>query len=59
MKLSKIYLWAWILLGLGLIFINWRLTVIWIVSGFLNGLSEYYYKKETKPKNKGVPSYID
>lgn len=57
MKLSKIYSIAWLFIGISLAFMNWGWTTLWVVSGLLNGLSEYQYKKETKPK-KITPSYV-
>ena len=58
MKLSKIYMLMWVLIGIGISFIDWKWMVVWAVSGFINGLSEYRYKEETKPK-KRVPLYVN
>ena len=57
MKLSKIYIMIWLFIGIGLTFYDWRWTIVWVISGALNGLSEYQYKKETKPK-KRIPPYV-
>ena len=48
----------WVLIGIGISFIDWKWMVVWAVSGFINGLSEYRYKEENKPK-KRVPLYVN
>lgn len=58
MKLSKIYIIVWFLIGIALAFYGWRWTVVWVISGFLNDLSEHQYNKEIKSKKKISP-YIN
>ena len=58
MKLSKIFILVWFLIGLGLIAIDWRWMVIWTISGFLCDLVYIQEKKEAKPKKKRL-YYVD
>ncbi len=59
MKLSNIITLIWLFLGIGLTFIDWRLTAVWVVSAGLSEFSDKRHRKESKLKNKKIPSYID
>ena len=58
MKKSSVLIMLWLFTGIGLAVVDWKFTVVWVVSTLLGELADKQKKKE-KGKKRKTPTYIN